>query len=666
MFPGKRQRRLRSTRALPPPSIPGWWLRLGVALCIFWVGAVPGGAGTLLGPWTPLFQGVDQAAGTNTPDGTGFPNLSVAHFVRVDLSDPGIHTFATPPCPDFIPDVQETSGMTVSTFVATYGVQVAINANFFDLLDPFAPAGTPMLSYGLHVSQGRLVVAQESPDFTSSLAFSTNNRPTLIPTNWPAQPVPEGTWTAVTGSYPLLLGGANQGFVYLGNPAHLHQINPRSALGLSADHRYLYLLAVDGRQPGYSDGTYDWETAAWLQVAGAWDAINLDGGGSTALVMQDTNGAPVELNQSSSVAQYGLERTVASHFGIYAAPLPFVRQLAANPDDTAATITWTTAGPATTQVRYGLTTNLGLLSSTLGQTVTGHAMLLTKLIPGTGYYYQAVSFAGATQYVSGLGYFTTTNYVRTQRIFELTNQWRFTTANQNGIAWAAPGHDDTAWEGSGAGFFWGRPNLGYTLVGPNTSIQPRGARLSVNPANGQPYSTYYFRAHFTRPNAGAPLSLMFSNVVNDGAVFYLNGVELTRLRLPASPLAISNATPALAQACAGGGLCPDLLGFTGTALTNLTAGDNVLAVELHLYPTATPNPLFGAVVDYTYNSDPGPQLQIAPGAGRTVVLNWSRGGYQLQEAIRAAGPWRNVGSSVYAGPFPTSPSGSTHFYRLVK
>ena len=49
---------------------------------------------------------------------------------EVDLTDPDVKTFATPPCPDFIPDFQETPGMNVSTFVATAGLQVGINANF--------------------------------------------------------------------------------------------------------------------------------------------------------------------------------------------------------------------------------------------------------------------------------------------------------------------------------------------------------------------------------------------------------------------------------------------------------------------------------------------------------------------------------------------------------
>ena len=47
-------------------------------------------AGTVLGPWVPLFRGIEHAVGTNTAAGGGFPELEVIHCLRVDLTDPGI------------------------------------------------------------------------------------------------------------------------------------------------------------------------------------------------------------------------------------------------------------------------------------------------------------------------------------------------------------------------------------------------------------------------------------------------------------------------------------------------------------------------------------------------------------------------------------------------
>jgi exopolysaccharide biosynthesis protein len=54
--------------------------------------------------------------------------------------------------------------------------------------------------------------------------------------------------------------------------------------GVTADGRIL-LVAVDGRQPGYSFGASFEESARILQALGAVDGVNLDGGGSTTLTI---------------------------------------------------------------------------------------------------------------------------------------------------------------------------------------------------------------------------------------------------------------------------------------------------------------------------------------------------------------------------------------------
>jgi exopolysaccharide biosynthesis protein len=48
----------------------------------------------------------------------------------------------------------------------------------------------------------------------------------------------------------------------------------------------LLLVAVDGRQPGYSVGMSLPEMRALFRELGAVEALNLDGGGSTALVVR--------------------------------------------------------------------------------------------------------------------------------------------------------------------------------------------------------------------------------------------------------------------------------------------------------------------------------------------------------------------------------------------
>jgi hypothetical protein len=60
--------------------------------------------------------------------------------------------------------------------------------------------------------------------------------------------------------------------------------HPRSAVGVSRDGRTLWLVAVDGRSTS-SVGMTLVELGERLRALGAWDALNLDGGGSTAMVV---------------------------------------------------------------------------------------------------------------------------------------------------------------------------------------------------------------------------------------------------------------------------------------------------------------------------------------------------------------------------------------------
>jgi exopolysaccharide biosynthesis protein len=60
--------------------------------------------------------------------------------------------------------------------------------------------------------------------------------------------------------------------------------NPRTMAGLTRDGDLL-LVTVDGRAPGYSVGESFPEEPATMRALGATDAVNLDGGGSTAMVV---------------------------------------------------------------------------------------------------------------------------------------------------------------------------------------------------------------------------------------------------------------------------------------------------------------------------------------------------------------------------------------------
>jgi hypothetical protein len=68
-------------------------------------------------------------------------------------------------------------------------------------------------------------------------------------------------------------------------PEFGEQRHPRSAIGFGQDGR-AFLVVVDGRQAPYSDGMNLKELTDLMLSLGAYHALNLDGGGSTALVIR--------------------------------------------------------------------------------------------------------------------------------------------------------------------------------------------------------------------------------------------------------------------------------------------------------------------------------------------------------------------------------------------
>lgn len=101
---------------------------------------------------------------------------------------------------------------------------------------------------------------------------------------------------AVAGAPRLLVDG--QLSTELETRQDARQRNPRTAVGIK-DNK-LYMVTVDGRQPGYSDGMNLYEMAEFFLGQGVKDAINLDGGGSTTMVVRKQGDAAAKLVNSPS------------------------------------------------------------------------------------------------------------------------------------------------------------------------------------------------------------------------------------------------------------------------------------------------------------------------------------------------------------------------------
>ena len=231
-------------------------------------------------------------------------------------------------------------------------------------------------------------------------------------------------------------------------------------------------------------------------------------------------------------------------------------------------------------------------------------------------------------------------------ILALGATWKYNDSGTDlGTSWSATAFNDSAW-------LSGPAPLGF---------EPAAAQIPVvaTPiAAGSATTTAYFRTHFTLGvNPATIAALQLSGVVDDGAVFYLNGVEAGRLRMPDAPAVITAATLATASGPepVDGNHTVENISISKAALV---AGDNVLAVELHPSSLTSSDSIFGASIRIVLCV---PAL-VVQHVGSQVKLTWGDAAYRLETAPAVTGPWTSqAGASGVS--VPASPNNA--FFRLV-
>jgi exopolysaccharide biosynthesis protein len=92
----------------------------------------------------------------------------------------------------------------------------------------------------------------------------------------------------VVGGGPVLIQNGeikisnNEELKFAGNA--INDKHPRTAMGYTKDNK-LIILAVQGRFPGIAEGATLTQQAKIFQDLGCWEALNLDGGGSSCLLV---------------------------------------------------------------------------------------------------------------------------------------------------------------------------------------------------------------------------------------------------------------------------------------------------------------------------------------------------------------------------------------------
>lgn len=205
------------------------------------------------------------------------------HLVEADLSrcELGLRTLR--------PAAREAGGKgleRVTTMVsrAAGAVLVAVNADFFNA------DGTTV---GSEVARGRVTAAALRP----AVAWKAGSAPWIGSTTisgdtllagWPIPPGTGDGRTEAVGGFPDLLDrGARVGDLEVAARASFAAArHPRTAVGYDPTTGKLWLVLVDGRRPPYSDGMTLPELATLLEALGIDEGLNLDGGGSSVIVVQ--------------------------------------------------------------------------------------------------------------------------------------------------------------------------------------------------------------------------------------------------------------------------------------------------------------------------------------------------------------------------------------------
>ncbi|HEY3476406.1 MAG TPA: phosphodiester glycosidase family protein, partial [Anaerolineales bacterium] len=246
-----------------------------------------------------IFRGVTYHRNERTT-----PRSLIWHVLEIDtrLTD-ALRFLVSPPLRDTVPQL---CTRTVSQFLDDHGMQIAVNGDAFIYLDPldyppqaYCTDSDPVRPRGYAASRGK-VYSPKGPGYPV-LYINQRNEITVD--------APKGqVYNAVSADRMLV----SKGKKVAGLDAQIR--NPRTAFATNRNGRYIYLMVIDGRET--SIGATFSEAADLLLMHGVHTAVALDGGGSSAMVIEGIDGLPRLLNTPVNENTPKRERAVANHLGI--------------------------------------------------------------------------------------------------------------------------------------------------------------------------------------------------------------------------------------------------------------------------------------------------------------------------------------------------------------
>jgi len=218
--------------------------------------------------------------------------------------------------------------------------------------------------------------------------------------------------------------------------------------------------------------------------------------------------------------------------------------------------------------------------------------------------------------------------------------WRYNESGEElGSSWYATGFDDSGWSNGAAG-------LGVETA----TVLPPGFPIRTA-INWSPVKfSVYFRKHFNLGSDPSSITnLQLHHYIDDGAVFYLNGQELTRIRIPAGPVDTNTVAGNYTETT------PGVLSVDSVPMDLLLPGDNVLAARVNQSsPTSSDIVFMTAVVGQSTGCvAERPRLRIDRNGNQVTISLKSGPNGTIYRASSLAGPWSSVGAApqtVTIGP----------------
>ena len=251
------------------------------------------------------------------------------HVAQIALDTPGLRFIVSAPA-----GPRETLRQTTLDFLRQQRAQLAINAHFFL---PFPSNDREAWVIGPAASNGHLYSSFEHPeqryailDNAPALNIDRQNRARIVrrdpgDSSGVSAVEPVEWWNTVAGSAQVVTDGnvsiprygvdLYPGAGYDAARSWYEVPNARTMIGLSRDLRVLTLFTVD--RAGGSEGLTVGEAAAVLaRDYQVWNALNLDGGGSTSMAWENPATGRTELLNVSSDNPAG--RPVATSLAVFA------------------------------------------------------------------------------------------------------------------------------------------------------------------------------------------------------------------------------------------------------------------------------------------------------------------------------------------------------------